>query len=132
MKTATAKILARIVRAERPPVVQIDTSVSAAYVQLAAGTKVARTEVVALKPRLVTIDLDTAGRVLGVEVIGAQDLAAESLLQLAGITLTPRRVLAQARYGPLGAPGAATARRAPAKPARRQPAAALPTEADTT
>ena len=91
------------VRPEHPPVVQIDTAAGAAYVKFSPGrSKVARTEVVSKRPCFVTLDYSASGVLLGVEVIGAKDYTLAALLALAGVTLAPKRLGAEARYVPSG------------------------------
>lgn len=62
-----------------PPVVEIDTAATAAYIKLRSG-KVARTEPFGSQDGLVMLDFDDAGNVLGIEVVGLVEFGIRELV----------------------------------------------------
>jgi uncharacterized protein YuzE len=79
-----------------PPVVEIDTEATAAYIRLREG-KVARTQPYDSKKGLVTLDFDATGNVLGIEVIGQHEFSIRELIKQVPVTAS-EAVLNQTRY----------------------------------
>ena len=77
-----------------PPVVEIDTEATAAYIRIRDG-KVARTE--PFGPGLVMLDLDVEGNVIGIEVVGQHEFGIRELIKLVPVRATDE-VLNQTRY----------------------------------
>lgn len=63
-----------------PPVVEIDTEATAAYIRLREG-KVARTEPYESKKGLVVLDFDAKDNVIGIEVVGRQEFSIRELIK---------------------------------------------------
>jgi uncharacterized protein YuzE len=79
-----------------PPVVEIDTEATAAYIRLRDG-KVARTQPYDSKKGLVTLDFDASGNVLGIEVVGQQEFSIRELIKQIPVEASDA-VLNQTRY----------------------------------
>jgi uncharacterized protein YuzE len=60
--------------------VEIDTAAMAAYVRFKENTKVARTLSDEKPGTVVTVDLDAAGEVIGVELVGVREFNVKTLL----------------------------------------------------
>ncbi len=88
---------AQVVRLAKPPVVEIDTEAKAAYVRFSKN-RVAATKEVDDNNCIVTIDLDKAGNVVGVELIGVEKFEIRFLLQFAPITISDPALLLNADY----------------------------------
>jgi uncharacterized protein YuzE len=86
------------VSTKRPPIVELDSSAHAAYVRF-TKKRVAETKIVSEDRHIVTIDLDSSGDVIGVEIVGVAEFSASSLLKLAGIAV-PKALLAETSYIP--------------------------------
>ena len=84
------------VASARPPVVEIDTEATAAYVRFGRG-KVARTAPFAGADGLVMVDYDRQNRVLGIELVGRKEFGITHLLRDVPIKVD-RAALRQARY----------------------------------
>ena len=80
----------------KPPVVEIDTEATAAYIRL-RNAKVVRTEPYGSKRGLVMLDFDAKGNVIGIEVIGQQEFSIRELIKHVPIKATDA-VLNQTRY----------------------------------
>jgi uncharacterized protein YuzE len=80
----------------KPPVVEIDTEATAAYIRL-RDSAVARTEPYGSGSGLVMLDFDAAGNVVGIEVIGQQEFSIRELLKLVPARATGE-VLDRTRY----------------------------------
>ncbi|MDQ6913140.1 MAG: DUF2283 domain-containing protein [Verrucomicrobiota bacterium] len=80
----------------QPPVVEIDTEATAAYVRLRAG-KVAQTKRFESGERLIMLDLDSEGQVIGIEVVGQQEFSIRELLKSLPVNVSDA-VLNQTRY----------------------------------
>lgn len=78
--TGTEAIKAFIIQIAEPPVVEIDTAATAAYIRL-RHTRVARTEPYGSEQGLVMIDFDVAGNVVGVEMVGQQEFSIRELIK---------------------------------------------------
>jgi uncharacterized protein YuzE len=63
-----------VIPISEPPVVEIDTEATAAYVRL-RNAEVARTEPYGSESGLVMLDFDSEGNVVGIEVIGQQEFS---------------------------------------------------------
>jgi len=79
-----------------PPVVEIDTEATAAYIRLREA-KVARTEPLGSARGLVMLDFDAEGNVVGIEVIGQQEFSIRELLKLVPVQVT-EAILNRTRY----------------------------------
>ena len=79
-----------------PPIVEIDTEATAAYIRLREG-KVARTEPFGSESGLVMLDLDVEGNVIGIEVVGQHEFSIRELIKLVPVRATDE-VLNQTRY----------------------------------
>ncbi len=79
-----------------PPVVEIDTEATAAYIRLRVGT-VARTEPFGSATGLVMLDFDVEGHVLGIEIVGQHEFSIRELIKLVPVQAT-EAVLDRTRY----------------------------------
>ncbi len=86
------------VAAKNPPVVEVDSTVRAAYVRF-SNKRVSETKIVTEDKYTVTIDMDADGEVVGVELVGVEEFHIGCLLKMAGITV-PKPMLAGTRYVP--------------------------------
>ena len=86
-------------KSKNPPIVELDSAAMAAYVRF-SRRKVARTEVLDSRKSTVTVDFDTAGDVIGIELVGVKEFTLSRLLEASGIELKPHRpnTVRQARY----------------------------------
>jgi uncharacterized protein YuzE len=92
------------VESDSMPVVELDTEAQAAYVRFREG-KVVRSQEVETTSAVVTLDLDQADQIIGVELIGVKDFTVYSLLKAAHLekAVSPE-ALSRTRY--LSATGA--------------------------
>jgi uncharacterized protein YuzE len=79
-----------------PPIVEIDTEATAAYIRLREAS-VARTEPFGSEQGLVMLDFDAEGNVVGIEVIGQQEFSIRELIKLVPVQAT-EAVLDRTRY----------------------------------
>ena len=79
-----------------PPVVEIDTEATAAYIRL-RDAKVARTEPYESDKGLVMLDFDANNNVIGIEVVGQQEFSIRELIKQVPVQ-TSDAVLNQTRY----------------------------------
>jgi len=79
-----------------PPVVEIDTEATAAYIRL-RDAKVARTKPFGSAHGLVMLDFDADGNVVGIEIIGQQEFSIRELIKLVPVQTT-EAVLERTRY----------------------------------
>ena len=79
-----------------PPVVEIDTEATAAYIRL-RGTAVTRTEPFGSQRGFVMIDFDAEGNVVGIEVVGQQEFSIRELIKQMPVEAS-EAVLNQTRY----------------------------------
>jgi uncharacterized protein YuzE len=79
-----------------PPVVEIDTEATAAYIRLREGS-VARTEPFGSATGLVMLDFDIEGHVLGIEIVGQQEFSIRELIKLVPVQAT-EAILDRTRY----------------------------------
>lgn len=85
-----------VIEITRPPVVEIDTEATAAYIRLREG-QIARTEPFGSPTGLVMLDFDAQGNVVGIEVVGQHEFSIRELIKLIPIQATDE-VLNQTRY----------------------------------
>src|SRR5438552_8011883 len=85
-----------IIAITRPPIVEIDTEATAAYIRLREG-KVARTKPHKSKKGLVMLDFDAKDNVIGIEVMGQQEFSIRELIKQLPIRASDS-VLNQTRY----------------------------------
>ena len=79
-----------------PPVVEIDTEATAAYIRL-RDSKVARTEPFNSAQGFVMLDFDAEGNVVGIEVVGQQEFSIRELIKLIPVQTT-EAILDRTRY----------------------------------
>ncbi|MCX6879285.1 MAG: DUF2283 domain-containing protein [Verrucomicrobia bacterium] len=86
-------------KSKTPPVVELDSAEMAAYVRF-SRRKVLRTEVLDSRKSTVTVDFDSTGDVIGIELVGVKEFTLSRLLEDSGIALKPHRpdTLRRARY----------------------------------
>jgi uncharacterized protein YuzE len=87
-----------VVRENRPPVVELDSEAHAAYVRF-SNEKVERTEVVETEGCIVTMDIDAAGQIIGVELVGVYEFTLSALLEKAKLDV-PEPMKQRVRYVP--------------------------------
>ncbi len=85
-----------IIPITEPPVVEIDTEATAAYIRL-RNTLVTRTEPYASGHGLVMLDFDGNGEVVGIEIVGQQEFSIRELIKLVPVQ-TNESVLDRTRY----------------------------------
>jgi len=86
------------VRSVRPPIVEIDTGVKAAYVRFSNRPVVETKEVPSAGPSIVTIDLDRQGQVVGIELIGVSSFEINVLLKRVPVSVERPEILGRASY----------------------------------
>jgi len=69
-----------IIPISEPPVVEIDTEATAAYIRL-RDAKTARTEPYGSEKGFVMIDFDAQDNVVGIEIVGQQEFSIRELLK---------------------------------------------------
>ena len=79
-----------------PPVVEIDTEATAAYIRLSPGP-VARTEPYASDTGFVMLNFDAAGSVIGIEIVGQQEFSLRELIKLVPVEIS-ESTLSRTRY----------------------------------
>ena len=79
-----------------PPIVEIDTEATAAYIRL-RETQIVRTEPFGSERGFVMLDFDAAGAVVGIEVVGQQEFSIRELIRLLPVQTT-EAVLDRTRY----------------------------------
>ena len=87
------------IQSQRPPVVELDSEAHAAYIRF-SKRKVARTEPLHTDGCIVTVDFDSAGHVVGIELVGVNEFGIATLMEKAGIPPLSKRMTEQARYVP--------------------------------
>ncbi len=87
------------IHCKQPPIVELDSEAHAAYVRF-SKRKVAKTEPLHTEGCIVTVDLDSSGDVVGIELVGVNEFGITTLLEKAGIPPIPKRLAEQARYVP--------------------------------
>ena len=94
--TGKSDLKGLVIPITEPPVVEIDTEATAAYIRLRDG-KVARTEPYDSKKGLVMLDFDADRNVIGIEVVGQQEFSIRELLKQVPVEAS-ETVLNQTRY----------------------------------
>jgi uncharacterized protein YuzE len=79
-----------------PPVVEIDTEATAAYIRL-RDSAVTSTEPFGCEKGLVMLDFDADGNVVGIEVVGQQEFSIRALIKQVPVTVA-EDILNQTRY----------------------------------
>ena len=79
-----------------PPVVEIDTEATAAYIRL-LDTKVVRTEPYGSEKGFIMLDFDANGNVVGIEIVGQQEFSIRELIKQIPVQASDA-VLNQTRY----------------------------------
>lgn len=79
-----------------PPVVEIDTEATAAYIRL-RDTRVESTEPYSTEKGFVMIDFDSDGNVVGIEVVGQQEFSIRELIKQVRVEAS-EEILNQTRY----------------------------------
>ncbi len=85
-----------------PPVVELDSAAHAAYIRF-SNDKVDQTHVVNVDHCLVTMDTNSVGEVVGVELLGVVEFGVKSLMKKAGIAGLSQELLSNTRYVPANA-----------------------------
>jgi uncharacterized protein YuzE len=85
-----------VIRITEPPVVEIDTEATAAYVRLREAP-VARTEPYESASGIVMLDFDAAGAVIGIEVVGQLEFSIRELIKSVPVRIS-EGTLARTRY----------------------------------
>jgi len=85
-----------IIPITEPPIVEIDTEATAAYIRLREA-KVVRTEPFGSEHGLVMLDFDQEGNVVGIEIVGQHEVSIRALLKQLPVQ-TSETVLNQTRY----------------------------------
>jgi uncharacterized protein YuzE len=85
-----------VIPIKQPPVVEIDTEATAAYIRLREA-KVARTEPFGSEKGLVMLDFDAEGNVVGIEIVGQQEFSIRELIKQVPVEAS-EAVLNQTRY----------------------------------
>jgi uncharacterized protein YuzE len=88
-----------IVHTEKPPTVEIDSSVPAAYIRFSRA-KIVSTQPVDADDMIVNVDLDEHAQVVGVEIVGVDEFNITKLSEKAHIIGIPDELLPQTRYVP--------------------------------
>lgn len=81
------------------PTVELDSSAHAAYVRFSSN-KVDRTVEITSCDCIVTVDLDSDGKTVGVELVGVTEFGIEPLLKKAGVRNIPPSYSQNTRYVP--------------------------------
>ncbi|MGI8605228.1 MAG: DUF2283 domain-containing protein [Verrucomicrobiales bacterium] len=87
------------IKTDQPPIVELDSEAHAAYIRFSTR-KVAETRPVTTDGCIITIDFDSDGGVIGVELIGVHEFGVKPLLEKAGFPPLPKRLSDRARYVP--------------------------------
>ena len=80
----------------------MDSAAHAAYIRFSSN-KVFKTVVVDVDHCLVTIDLNEAGAVIGIELVGVAEFSIDKLIKKARVTGVSPAMLRHARYVPVNA-----------------------------
>jgi uncharacterized protein YuzE len=94
--TGKSDIKRFVIPITQPPVVEIDTEATAAYIRL-RDAKVARTEPFGSEKGLVMLDFDAEGNVVGIEIVGQQEFSIRELIKQVPVEASDA-VLNQTRY----------------------------------
>jgi uncharacterized protein YuzE len=85
-----------VIPISEPPVVEIDTEATAAYIRL-RDSAVAHTEPFGSQKGFVMLDFDAEGNVVGIEVVGQQEFSIRELIKQVPVEAS-EAVLNQTRY----------------------------------
>lgn len=91
---------ALVVKTTNPPVIELDGQAHAAYVKFSDERGV-ETKVVAADDCVITMDLNEAGEVIGVELLGVKEFSLEAIADKMPIRVGRERMRA-ARLVPVG------------------------------
>ena len=94
--TGKSRVKGFVIPITQPPVVEVDTEATAAYIRLGEA-KVAHTEPYGSEKGMVMLDFDAGGNVVGIEVIGQQEFSIRELIKRVPVE-TSDAVLNQTRY----------------------------------
>lgn len=94
--TGKSSVKGFVIPINEPPVVEIDTEATAAYIRLRDST-VAHTEPFGCQTSLVTLDFDASGNVVGIEVVGQHEFSIRELIKQVPVEAS-EAVLNQTRY----------------------------------
>jgi len=89
-----------LVKGSSPPTVEIDSCASSAYIRFQKSGKIARTVSEEKPGAVVAVDLDAAGNVVGVELVGVREFSVAVLMSKAQIQ-APKVDLSRTRYIPV-------------------------------
>ena len=79
------------IHSRKPPVVELDSEAHAACIRF-SKKKVAKTELLTTEGCIVTVNLDSAGEVIGIELVGVDEFGVEPLLKKAGVAPISKRL----------------------------------------
>jgi uncharacterized protein YuzE len=94
--TGKSGIKGFVIPITEPPVVEIDTEATAAYIRL-RETKVVTTEPFGSEKGFVMLDFDKEGNVVGIEVVGQQEFSIRELIKQVPVEASDA-VLNRTRY----------------------------------
>jgi len=86
-----------MLKAKNAPIVELDSEAHAAYVRF-SSEKIVQTKPVVTDECIVTVDFDSNGEVVGVELVGVSEFGVESLLKISGIKAPSKNILEKTRY----------------------------------
>jgi uncharacterized protein YuzE len=89
-----------IVHTCEPPIVEIDSTVPAAYIRF-SKEKVASTQPIESDDAIINVDLDQSGRVVGVELVGVEEFNIRKLAEKAHVIGIPDEFLPRTQYVPV-------------------------------
>lgn len=94
--TGKSSVKGFVIPISEPPVVEIDTEATAAYIRL-RDSAVAHTEPLGSQKGFVMLDFDAEGNVVGIEVVGQQEFSIRELIKQVPVEAS-EAVLNQTRY----------------------------------
>jgi uncharacterized protein YuzE len=94
--TGKSSVKGFVIPISEPPVVEIDTEATAAYIRL-RDSAVAHTEPFGSQKGFVMLDFDAEGNVVGIEVVGQQEFSIRELIKQVPVEAS-EAVLNQTRY----------------------------------
>jgi uncharacterized protein YuzE len=94
--TGKSNVKGFVIPISEPPVVEIDTEATAAYIRL-RDSAVTHTEPFGSEKGFVTLDFDAEGNVVGIEVVGQQEFSIRELIKQVPVEAS-EDVLNQTRY----------------------------------
>jgi uncharacterized protein YuzE len=87
------------VESDSSPVVELDSEAHAAYIRV-SDRAVATTKRLESVDCYATVDYDSDGKTIGVELIGVQELRMDQMLEKAGISPLAKNLMDRASYVP--------------------------------